>query len=215
MARPDGEGPITLNAPADDAGPAEKKLYDAVMANFGDLGLAQYDWTSGATELADVAKLLEDQAAELQLAYGSEEGTTGYAASRAYLHLASVVRKRETEMTNVSTGIYDATLAVVNARDSYRQLSPPLPLKGSELPATATPEERTAASADRQAAISQRNAKAQSALTALDADYQKAAEKMGAPKPAHGREVPNPITRRELTPILIGVAVAAVVVLVA
>ncbi|MFD6399370.1 peptide MFS transporter [Nocardia sp. NPDC060249] len=31
----------------------------------------------------------------------------------------------------------------------------------------------------------------------------------------HGREVPNPITRRELTPVLIGVAVAAVVVLVA
>lgn len=183
MARPDGEGPVTLHAPAADAGPAEKKLYNALLVSFGDLGLAQYDWTDGASELGTVAKLLEDQAEELQVAYGSEEGTTGYAASRAYLQLAKVVRKRETEMTNVSGGLYDATIAVVNARDSYRQLSPPLPLDGSELPATATPEERTAASADRQTAINQRNAKAATALTTLDADYQKAAEKMGAPKP--------------------------------
>lgn len=191
MGLPPEDRALELKAPSDDAGPLERKLYDAVRANLGNVATARSDWDAGATKLDEVAKLLEGQAEQLQLSYGNTEGSTGYAASQAYLRLAKVVRKRQTEMTNVAEGLGLAGTAVVSGRDSYRALSP-LPLKGSQISTTGTPDAQQAQidaqDAQRAQAIAQREKAASAALKALDSDYQTAAEKMGAPRPL---EVPT------------------------
>jgi hypothetical protein len=164
------------------AGPHELRLRKVITARSETVRSAASAWTDGATKLAAVAKVLKQQADQIELAY---EGDTGREASARYLEVRETVLKRQEEMTTAATSLTQSADAIDDAQTAYHGLpgvmSPPGEFTPSGNPITDTvlKGRHAAEQAGHDVSVANRENQARQAMSELDQSFGTSAELMG------------------------------------
>lgn len=105
------------------AGPQERKLFQAYQARLETLEGAAQSWTDGADLLAAVAHALGAQAGQLETSFGPNN-PTGKAAAERYRQVQAKVKTRAEEMSTASGALKHSHQGLVAAQADYDALPP-------------------------------------------------------------------------------------------